>query len=127
MYVTEKRIMVILVASVAVLSTLPVVVYGLPWIEDSDLDEGVYSYAYAYVGAYTDGERLINIQHDWDADTYPPYSSISKNIEIVTYNDKYYRYAYTKVYMYVDPDGDGSYLLDAYAYASIEASIILSR
>ena len=101
--------------------------YALPWIEDSDYDEKTYSWAYAYVGAYTTGEKLVNVKHDYDGGPYETYKDIPALVSYYPYTSPDYTYAYTRTEVLVDPDGNGIYQLDAKAKAEIYASRILSK
>ncbi len=117
--------MVFLLGLAATIPLLVLVAYALPWIEDRGYGYGTYSWAYAYVGAYTNGEKLINIEHDGEGE---PYAS---NTPIAVYKYYYdspdFTYAYTRVITFVDNNYDGTFEYDAEAFAYIEASIILSR
>ncbi len=124
----RARAPVLLFALAAVVLTLAsIATHALPWIEDSDEDEGSCSWVYAYVGAYTDGRRLINVVHDGDWEL----KVICHNVPAIMYYYPYvspdYRMASTLVAAFIDPDRDGEYLKDSEAYAYIVASYILGR
>ncbi len=114
-----------MVATIAALVAPLAVAMALPWIEDRDYGRGTYTGSYAYVGAYTTGEKLVNIKHYGSVTIYDP----SGDVVAVVYKhvSSDYSSAYTKVLAFHYPPGSNEGELDSYAYAYIEASIILEK
>jgi len=117
----------ILLVAVSIVSTLLLVgAYALPWIEDEEYSYGACSWAYAYVGAYTNGEKLVNIKHQGYGDLYSGCTNTAILVYKIYRDSSDYTWAETLVQTYVLAK-DNIYQLDAEARAYIEASMILSR
>ncbi len=107
----------------ALLSALSLSGYAWVLIEDEDTQSGIYSRAYAYVRGFVVEEspfncKLTNVYHDWEPKDV---NEIGVNAVIIvskgTSSDS--TDAWTITYVFVDPDGDGVYHLDAKATAHI--------
>ncbi len=107
-------------AAVFLAALVSLIAFSIAWIEDEDVDQGRYSEAYAYVGAFVNGDLfqcwLEGIQHKWGVKSGLSPDKVRANI--IYYEGS--TYAGTETIVWVDPDGDGVYDRDSRALAWIE-------